>query len=39
MGKHSRCAIGVYENDMWYPELHKKHNNVDEQTSNPLIVQ
>ena len=39
MGKHSRCVIGVCCNDMQYPELHKKHSNVDEQKSNPLIVQ
>ena len=27
MGKHSRCVTG--NNDMQYPELHKKHSNVD----------
>ena len=32
-------AIGVCDNDKWCPELHKKHSNVDGQTSNPLIVQ
>ena len=29
MRKHSRCAIGICGNDMRYPELHKKHSNVD----------
>ena len=31
MGKHSRCVIGICDNDMTmqYPELHKKHGNVD----------
>ena len=29
MGKHCRCAIGISDNDMWYPELHKKDSNVD----------
>ena len=29
MGKHSRCLIGICDNDMQYPELHKKHKNVD----------
>ena len=29
MGKHSRCVIGICDNDMQYPELHKKHRNVD----------
>ena len=29
MGKHSRCVIGVCDNDMQHPELHKKHRNVD----------
>ena len=29
MGKHSRCVIGICNNDMRYPELHKKHSNVD----------
>ena len=24
MGKHSRCVIGIWDNDMRYPELHKK---------------
>ena len=28
MGKHSRC-IGMYDNDIQYPELHKKHSNVN----------
>ena len=27
MGKHSRCVI--CDNDMQYPELHKKYSNVD----------
>ena len=29
MGKYSRCVLIISENDMRYPELHKKHNNVD----------
>ena len=29
MGKHSRCVINICNNDMQYPELHKKRNNVD----------
>ena len=29
MGKYRRCVIGIYDNDMQYPELHKKHSNVD----------
>ena len=29
MGKHSRCVIDICDNDMKYPELHKKHSNVD----------
>ena len=29
MGKHSRCVIGIYENYIKYPELHKKCSNVD----------
>ena len=29
MGKHSRCFSDIYDNDMRYPELHKKHSNVD----------
>ena len=29
MGKHSRCVIDICNNDMQYPELHKKHSNVD----------
>ena len=29
MRKHSRCAIGICDNDMRYPELHKKQSNVD----------
>ena len=28
MGKHSRCVIGIFANDMRYLELHKKHSNV-----------
>ena len=35
MGKHSRCVIGVYDNEMRYPEQHNKHSNVDRQISNP----
>ena len=29
MGKHSKFFIGKCNNDMRYPELHKKHSNVD----------
>ena len=29
MGKHSRCAIDICDNEMQYPELHKKRINVD----------
>ena len=29
MRKHSRCVIGIYDNGMRYPELRKKHSNVD----------
>ena len=29
MGKHSRCVIDICDNDMQYPELHKKRSNVD----------
>ena len=29
MGKHSRCHIDICENYMQYPELHKKHSDVD----------
>ena len=29
MGKHSRCVIDIYDNDIQYSELHKKHSNVD----------
>ena len=29
MAKHSKCVIGVYDNDMQYREFHKKHSNVD----------
>ena len=29
MGKHSTCVVGICDNDMQYPELHKKHSNVD----------
>ena len=29
MGKHPRCVIGICDNDMEYPELHKKHSNMD----------
>ena len=29
MGKHSRRVIGICENNMQYPGLHKKLNNVD----------
>ena len=32
MGKHSRCVIGICDNDMRYPELHKKNSNVDGDT-------
>ena len=29
MGKHSRCVLGINDNDRWYPEQHKSHSNVD----------
>ena len=29
MGKHFRCVIDICDNDMQYPELHKKYGNVD----------
>ena len=29
MGKHSRCVIDICDNDMQYPEMHKKLSNVD----------
>ena len=29
MGKHSRYVIGICDNEMRYPELHKKHSLVD----------
>ena len=29
MGEHSRCVINSCDNDMQYPELHKKRSNVD----------
>ena len=29
MGKYSRCAIDICDNDIQYSELHKKHCNVD----------
>ena len=32
MRKHSRCVISICSNDMLYPELHKKHSNVDRYT-------
>ena len=30
MGKHSRCVIGICDNDMRYPQLYKKHSDMDE---------
>ena len=38
MGKHSGYIVGVCDNKIWYPELPKKHTNVDGQKSNPIIV-
>ena len=29
MGKHPRCVIDICDNDMQYPELHKKCSNMD----------
>ena len=29
MWKHSRCVIDICDKDMQYPELHKKHSNMD----------
>ena len=36
MGKHSRCVTGICDNDIRYPELHKKHSNVDEDIVHKL---
>ena len=30
MRKYSRCVTGICDNDMKYPETHKKHSNEDE---------
>ena len=30
MGTQSRCVIGICDNEMRHPELHKKHCNADE---------
>ena len=38
MGKLSRCVVAVSDNEIWSPELNKKHNSVHGQTSNPLIL-
>ena len=38
MKKNSRCVICVSDNGMRYPELRKKHSNVDGQISDQLIV-
>ena len=32
MGKYFRCVIGMCNNDMQCPELHKKHSNADGDT-------
>ena len=29
MEKHSRCLTDICDNDMQYPELHKKRSNAD----------
>ena len=29
MSKHSRCVVGICDNDIRYPELRKRHSNVD----------
>ena len=29
MEKHSRYVVGIFNNNMRYPELPKKHSNVD----------
>ena len=29
MGNHSRCVIGICDNEVRQPELNKKHSNVD----------
>ena len=29
MGKYSRSVTGICDNDMQYPELYKKHSNMD----------
>ena len=30
MGKPSRCVISTCDDDMRYPELHKKHSYLDD---------
>ena len=37
MGKHCRCVIGICDKDMRYPELHRKHSNVDGDTIIPKL--
>ena len=29
MGKHSVCAIDIYDKCMQYPEVHKRRSNAD----------
>ena len=28
MGKHSRCVVDIFGNNIQYPELHKKYSDV-----------
>ena len=37
MRKHSRCVIDICDNDMQYPELHKKHSNMDGDIMHKLL--
>ena len=37
MGKYSRCIIDIRGNDMQYPELHKKHSNMDGDIMHKLL--
>ena len=38
MGKHSRCVIGVCDNELRCPGLDKKHGNEDGQAGNTISV-
>ena len=37
MEKHSRCVIGICDNNKRYPELRKKHSNVDGDIMHKLL--